>query len=76
MLPNRENENFGIIFREKGTLNHTKGLLLLTTGINKILLIENGLSNDNRAPNFFFTGGRDGVIKLWKNNFDENVKIT
>jgi hypothetical protein len=48
----------------------------LTTGINKILLIENGLSNDNRAPNFFFTGGRDGVIKLWKNNFDENVKIT
>ena len=26
----RENESYGIIFREKGTLNHTKGKFLNT----------------------------------------------
>lgn len=77
MIPNRENEHLGIIFREKGILNHTKGKLspkktqeLIKYYFWRVIQVKQSYDS---APNYFFTGGRDGVIKLWKNNYEENV---
>lgn len=63
MLPNNVqtlNENLGIIFRDKGSIQHSKS-------INKILLHD---------EDTFFTGGRDSMIKLWENKENgENYEL-
>lgn len=54
-LKSHLNESFGIIFRQKNTIKHSKGLT-------KICFIDDS---------HFLTGSKDSVIKLWKNCDEE-----
>jgi hypothetical protein len=76
-ISNQNSETFGIIFREKDTIPHSKGKMYSShqnnlkicqnfIGINKLLFYD--MEN-------FFSGGRDGVIKLWNKSRNENVLI-
>ncbi len=60
------NETIGVILRERNSLVHSKGKFfnLNQKGINKVLFYD---------EDFFFTGGRDSIIKFWHNNKQEKV---
>lgn len=68
-------ENLYIICKDKNQLSHNKCKIFIKK-IKKTIIycfsIDLGLNSINYANiNYFFSGGRDGLIKLWKSNSDE-----